>query len=221
MTAKDKEILAKNPLFSSLGEGVSEKWIKEKRALLVSAKKGETLMAAENFKRSLVLILKGEAAVSKINSEGKRTVINILSEGDVFGMATLFYESEEYPSEIRAESPCRTAVFPKELIEETFASSPGFAREYVSLLSKKIHFLNEKLEIFAGGEAEEKLLRHLAAASGGKTEFELSCSVSRLAESLGVGRVSIYRAFDSLAEQGVLKKEGKKIVIFKPERLFK
>ena len=220
MTAKDREILLSNSLFSSLGKEICESWVRGKRALILSAKKGETLMAAESFERSLVLILKGSAKVSKIGADGKRTVINVLSAGDVFGMATLFYESG-YPSEITAESPCRTAVFPKELVEEAFASSPEFAKAYVTLLSQKIHFLNRKLEIFAEGEAEEKLLRFLSAAAKGKTEFELSSSVSRLAESLGVGRASVYRAFDALSEKGVLKKEGKKIVILKPERLLK
>lgn len=219
MTAKDREALASSPLFASLGSGVLESWFREKRAFLLSAKKGGTIMAARSFDRCLVLIIKGSAAVSKVGSDGRKTVINVLSAGDVFGMATLFYEREGYPSEITAESPCRMAVFPKELVEEAFSSSPEFAKAYVTLLSRKIHFLNRKLEIFTEGEAEEKLLRFLSAAAKGRTEFELPCSVSRLAESLGVGRASVYRAFDALSGEGVLAREGRKIVILKPERL--
>lgn len=219
MTEKDREALASSPLFSSLGSGAAESWFREKRAFLLSVKKGGTVMAERSFERCLVLIIRGSAAVSKTGSDGRRTVINLLSAGDVFGMATLFYEREEYPSEITAESPCRMAVFPKELIEEAFASSPEFARAYVTLLSQKIHFLNRKLELFTESETEEKLLRFLAAAAKGRVEFELPCSVSRLAESLGVGRASVYRAFDVLSGDGVLAREGRKIVILKPKRL--
>lgn len=219
MTAKDREILKKAPLFSALGDEC-ESWVKERKAFVTSIQKGEAVMAAENFDRSLVLITKGRAAVSKVALDGKRTVINVLSEGDVFGMATLFYERERFPSEITAESGLRMIVFPKQLVEEAFAASPKFAKEYVTLLSEKIHFLNEKLEIFTGGEAEEKLARYIFSAAGGRKEFELPCSVSRLAESLGLGRVSVYRAFDALAEKGVLAKDGKKIVIIDPENIF-
>ena len=33
---------------------------------------------------------------------------------------------------------------------------------------------------------------------------------------LGIGRASVYRAFDTLTEKGVISKDGKKIVILKP-----
>ncbi len=219
MTAKDKEILGSVPLFSSLESGVCEGWIRDKKAFLLAVKKGETIMTAKNFNRCLVLITKGSATVSKIGSDGKRTVINTLIPGDFFGMATLFYEKEEYPSEIMAESPCRMIIFPKGLVEEIFESYPKFAKEYVTLLSEKIHFLNGRLEIFAESETEEKLLRYIIVIAKGRREFELPCSISRLAESLGVGRASVYRAFGSLSDKKILIKEGKKIVIPEPERL--
>ncbi len=176
-------------------------------------------MAEEKFDRCLVLITKGAASVSKVNLDGRRTVINTLSAGDFFGMATLFYEREEYPSVITAENSCRMIIFPKELVEEIFDSYPKFAKSYVTLLSEKIHFLNRKLELFAEGEAEEKLLRYFSAEAKGEREFELPCSISRLAESLGVGRASVYRAMESLSKKGILEKNGKRIVILKPEKL--
>ena len=113
------------------------------------------------------------------------------------------------------------AIFPKELVEEAFAASPEFAKAYVTLLSQKIHFLNSRIGTFAEGETPERLLRWLATVSGGKTEFCLPCSMSRAAEVIGVGRASLYRAMDALAEEGVLKRNGKSIVILKPERVFK
>ena len=204
MTSKDREAFLQSPLFSKLN--LDE---------IVCVKKGETIMAQKKFRRCLVYILKGSASVFKIGLDGRRSVINSFYEGDVFGMATLFYEEAEYPSEITAEKDLRLAVFSKETIEKAFSENPEFAKAYVVLLSEKIHFINKKLAAFLEGEASEKLLRWLINASGGEQEFTLPCSVSKIAEMLGIGRASVYRAFDSLSERGIIIKEGKNITILK------
>ena len=220
VTKKDKEILFSNPLFASLGQSECEGLIKSGRAKICIYEKGKAITTASSFTRCLIVILKGSASVSKIGADGRRTVINILRCGDIFGMATLFFE-QDFPSEIIAEEPCRLAIFPKELVEEAFAASPEFAKAYVTLLSQKIHFLNSRLSTFTEGETSERFLRWLSAVSGGKTEFCLPCSISRAAETIGVGRASLYRAIGVLSEEKVLKHEGKNIVILKPERLLK
>ncbi len=210
MTAADRAALLRSPLFEKLPKEFFEK------CRIITAEKGETLMSEESFSRGLALIIRGSAAVSKVGLDGKRSFINKLSAGDIFGMATLFYEKEKFPSEILAEGSLRLAVFPKETIEEAFSASPEFAKAYAVLLSEKIHFLNKKIADFSEGEAPEKLLRHLLSiAPKGQEEFELSCSLSHLAQVLGIGRASVYRAFDALIARGDIAKEGKKIVVLK------
>ncbi|MBQ5357237.1 MAG: Crp/Fnr family transcriptional regulator [Oscillospiraceae bacterium] len=210
MTSKDREAFLQSPLFSKLDLDTIKNGME-----IVCVKKGETVMAKKQFRRCLVYILKGSASVFKIGLDGRRSVINSFYEGDVFGMATLFYEEAEYPSEITAEKDLRLAVFSKETIEKAFSENPEFAKAYVVLLSEKIHFINKKLAAFLEGEASEKLLRWLINASGGEQEFTLPCSVSKIAEMLGIGRASVYRAFDSLSERGIIIKEGKNIIILK------
>lgn len=211
LTNSDKNAFLQSELFSKLDIDLYKDKIE-----IETAKKGETLMGKNRFIRCLALIIKGNASVSKIGLDGRRTEINRLSEGDVFGMATLFYEEAEYPSEITAETPLRIAVLQKETVEKAFSDSPEFAKAYVTLLSEKIHFLNKKLSAFSEGEASEKLLRWIKNIAGEKTEFFLPCSVSKLAEMLGIGRASVYRAFETLSERGIVSREGKKIVILKP-----
>lgn len=215
MTSNDKAVFLSNPLFSKFGTEYYEDLIKSKKATIVTYKKGETILSGEDKARCLMLILKGSVSVSKIGADGKRAIINFLNKSDVFGMATLFCEYGEYPSVITTEEPCRIAIIPKEVIENAFAVSPEFAKEYVALLSEKIHFLNRRISTFAESEADEKLLSWLKNNSGGNKEFELPCSISKLAFILNIGRASVYRAFDSLISDGYISKDGKKIVIHK------
>ena len=211
MTAKDKAAFLENKLFSSLDINRIKDEIE-----FVSAKKGEAIMAENSFRRCLVLIIRGKASVIKTGLDGKKTIINSLSVGDVFGMASLFYEQEEYPSEIVAEASLRLAVLSKETVEKSILENPDFAKAYITLLSEKIHFLNKKLSAFSESEASEKLFRWILSTAGEKDEIELPCSISRLSSMLGIGRASVYRAFEALEEKKKIIKNGKKIVILKP-----
>ena len=215
MTENDKTTFTQSPLFSKFDIKYYEKLIKNKEAKIASFKKGEVILDGKSNERCLILILKGSASVSKLSVDGKKAIINFLYRGDVFGMATLFYEYDEFPTTVTAEEACRTAILPKEVVENAFASSPEFAKEYVTLLSKKIHFLNQRISTFAESESDEKLLNWLEKNSGGKNEFELPCSISKLAFVLNIGRASVYRAFDSLSEEGYIAKDGKKITLLK------
>lgn len=210
MTEKDRQVIFENELFSKIDMDIIKNNVR-----LIQVKKGETVMAKKHFSRCLALILRGKATVSKIGLDGKRTVINNLSAGDVFGMATLFYEEAEFPSEITAENNLRLAVFSKKTVEEVFFASPEFAKAYAVLLSEKIHFLNKKLSAFSEGETSEKVFRWIITFAEGDDEIILPCSVSKLSAMLGIGRASVYRAFDTLSEKGLIRREGKKIVILK------
>ncbi len=210
MTSKDKEALLQNKLFSKIPSELFEKNVK-----VVPVKKGETFMSKENFRRGLAVIIKGKARVTKVSLDGKRTDISSLSAGDVFGMATLFYEEDSFPSEITAEAPLRLAIFKKEFIEAAFYDYPEFAKAYAILLSEKIHFLNKKLSSFTEGDDTERVLRWILSTAEGKSEIEFCCPVSKLASMLGIGRASVYRAFDALEDRGEIEKVGKKIVILK------
>lgn len=210
MTANDKEALLQSKLFSKIPSDILEK-----NTEFVSVKSGETFMSKKNFNRGLALIVKGSAVVSKVSADGKRVAVSNLSTGDVFGMTTLFYEENTFPSEITAKAPLKLAIFKKEFVEEMFYKNPDFAKAYAILLSEKIHFLNEKLSSFTEGDSAERLLRWILSTAEGKNEIEFSCSFSKLASMLGIGRASVYRAFEALTERGTIIRNGKKIIILK------
>ena len=47
----------------------------------------------------------------------------------------------------------------------------------------------------------------------GTDSFSLSVSAQKLSSILGIGRTSVYRAFDKLIEEGLIEKNGKEIKI--------
>ena len=63
--------------------------------------------------------------------------------------------------------------------------------------------------------AEGKLARYLLSFG----DKELTLSATQLGRRLGVGRATLYRAFEALERAGTISREGKTIRILQPEAL--
>lgn len=219
MEEKYFEYLKSDRLFGSLGDDLLRKWVRGNGLRAVQMSKGECLMTDGSFNHCLVMVVKGCVTVSKTNASGREAVINYLGEGSVFGMASIFTDREEFPSEMTCRQNCVLLVLPRALIEEAFEENPRFAKEYASLLTEKIHFLNRQLSNYTESDTADKVLRWLSQASCGECEITVPTNMSRLAETLGIGRASLYRAFDRLEREGVIERNRDRITILSPEKL--
>ena len=77
--------------------------------------------------------------------------------------------------------------------------------------------INTDKTLLLAAIAEMKSARRpVIYAGGGVIGANASNELVKLAEMLGIGRASVYRAFDTLSEKGIATREGKKIVILKP-----
>ena len=61
----------------------------------------------------------------------------------------------------------------------------------------------------SAGSAEGKLMRYLQSAADGTGQVTISAT--QLSQRLGVGRATLYRAFQTLEESGAIAREGKSI----------
>ena len=204
--------LCECPVFAGLKEQDVEK-IAEKYMTLSATEKNEIIFSENKYTRSLVIIIKGKVSVIK-KSGNSEILMNILSKGDIFGMATLFYEKENYLTEIKALEKVTLAIIDKENVKNIFSEFPEVSENYIRILSEKIHFLNKKITTYTKAETLQKvssfILQH---TNDEKTESVLPFSITSISEALNVGRASVYRAFDTLENDSVIKREGKKIII--------
>ena len=166
----------------------------------------ETIFSKKEYRNSLSLIVEGSATARKVHG-GKDLTIRLFQSGDIFGVASLFCEEKEYVSEIRADQTCVVAFVPQEIVSEIFRQSPDAAIAYISLLSQKIRYLNDKLDNISAPSAISKLCYYLLE------NHDMTISMQSLAQMLGMSRMTLYRSLDTLVENGWLKKDGKKLVV--------
>lgn len=177
-------------------------------ANLVRAARGETVYDRHQFRRCLGVVLEGRIRVRK-----DTLVVSNLKEGDLFGAAALFYDGDEYPTTLTALADCRLLLLPQEGVRLLLRESPEFAEDYAAYLSGRIRFLSARLDTVSAGSAEEKLVNYLRTCPG----ETVTISATQLCQRIGVGRATLYRAFETLQTTGVIAREGKKIRLLNPE----
>lgn len=204
------ELLARHWLFDGVERAALVRLLEHSEQ--VSAVRGETIYTPRRFRRCLGVLLSGRVQVSK-----ESLAISVLSAGDVFGAAALFTDSEDYATTLTALSPCALVLLPQQGVTALLRESPDFAENYVRYLSGRIQFLSGRLDAVSAGTAEGKLAQYLLSAAGG--EGRLVISATQLSARLGVGRATLYRAFETLERSGAIRREGKSIRILQREKL--
>jgi CRP-like cAMP-binding protein len=92
-----------------------------------------------------------------------------------------------------------------------------FAEHYVRYLSGRIQFLSRRLDAVSADTAEGKLGQYLLT-NADETD-QVTISATGLSQRLGVGRATLYRAFEALERDGAIRREGKTIRILSREKL--
>lgn len=183
--------------------------------------KNEVIVSENNYTRGLFIIIKGSASVTKHNGNSQ-ILMSILKKGDIFGMATLFYEAESYLTEITALEKVTMIFFSKENVKKIFSLYPAVAENYITILSEKIHFLNKKISTYTKSETICKVASFILQHMNEDMTFSvLPYSITRVADALNVGRASVYRAFETLENDGIIKRDGKTITLLDIDALEK
>lgn len=201
------QLLTANPIFSSLSKETADRLSSDPRCFLVSAKCGHNVLSDESIPPALGLILSGTVLVYR-KGGGLPILLQRLEEGKLFGSSTLFSDNCDYVTELKAECDCSIFFIPTVIVRELINASPQFSLDYISFLSGRIRFLNERISELSAPSTVQKLAAFLL-----KGNESIAPSKVQLASALGIGRASLYRALDELCEKGLIRLDGKTVEI--------
>lgn len=176
---------------------------------------GALIHSPSSCERKVGLILDGRAIVTTKDT-AKATLLRYLCEGDAFGVANLFND-EPFVSIVKAHKRCRVFFITESAVRAMLESDRKFLYRYLTFLSERVCYLNRKIGYLTAGSAERRLALYLCSLQS--TEIDLSVSFSALSELLDVGRASLYRAFDRLCADGLIRKDGRMITLVDAEAL--
>ena len=199
--------------------------VTEQESLLASTSspvryaKGDKIYSPGHFRQALGIVLSGEVRVYRDGEDGRRVMMNRLGPGDVFGAAALFGQVEEYVTEIEAVAPSRVQFLSQREMTAIMRQDFRVAENYIRFLSGRIRFLNRKIAGFTGGHAEGRLARYLLEHRDPDGVVRMPGSMVELAQSLNIGRSSLYRAVDTMKQAGLLLRHGRQWLAPDAQRL--
>lgn len=207
LSAQEWELLSDCPLFRGCEREEIQAALEDAECTLSAYDSGQTVYRPDRFERCLGILLSGGIRVSRDS-----LAISVLSPGDLFGAAALFNERPDYATTLTACAPCRVILLPQRLVSRLMDASARIRDNYIRYLSGRIRFLSGRIRSLAAEGAEGKLKQHLLTTLS-PTQPRLTCPATELARRLGISRASLYRAFDMLEEQGLIRREGRSIIV--------
>ena len=174
---------------------------------------GETIYSPSEFKTKMGFILDGTCVVERQRSDGTSIPLNQLGCGDAFGVISVFSDSGEFPTFIKAKKEATVLFFDKSDVLYLVKNEPEIAMNIINFLGDKIAFLNNKISTFSADNTEQKVAKFLAYESRKKGAQCFVFNCKKTSEALNIGRASLYRAIDSLTQHGIIKLENKIINI--------
>ena len=174
---------------------------------------GEMIYSPDEFKSKMGFVLDGSCVVERQRTDGVSIPLNQLSAGDAFGVISVFSDSGEFPTFIKAKKEATILFFDKSDVFYLVKNEPEIALNIIGFLGDRIAFLNNKISTFSADNTEQKVAKFLIyeVKKQGALSFDFNCK--KTSEALNIGRASLYRAIDSLTQDGIVKLENKIINI--------
>lgn len=206
-----------HPLFSCVQAEALDKYFNQETMKIKNFPCGSVICSPDSVQNGVGIVMSGLAQVTS-GSQKENALLKSISTGDLFGIANLYTRESPFPSIIIAKSDCCILTIEEDAFRSYIEQEAPARQAYLSFLSGKILYLNQKIAIFTAGSAEKRLAFFLLEnASDGI--WDAPCSMGNLANLLGIGRASLYRAIDGLSQINLIQKEEKKLSIIDPNKL--
>jgi CRP-like cAMP-binding protein len=165
------------------------------------------------------IVVYGQVKLALPRPEGGEKVVEVLGPGRSFGEAMMFAGA---PYGVTATALDDTLLLhvARESIEAVLREDPGLARRMIGSLARRVHMLMKEVEALTLHSATQRVSAYLAGLErAGDARVRLPAPKSVLASRLGVAPEYFSRILHELAVEGVIRVEGRDIVLLDAARL--
>jgi CRP/FNR family transcriptional regulator len=173
--------------------------------LTITAKPGQTIVVEGDPADHCYRIVSGTVRLYQSIADGRRQVIDFLSDGDVFGLTGV----EHHALSVEAVSRVVVIRYPRRWIEPALESNPELARRMFQLACVELRRAQRQMLLLGRKTADERIasfLLRLAESAEGSLSRVISLSMPRLdiADHLGLTIETVSRTFSRLRREGLI-----------------
>ena len=171
--------------------------------------------------KNLFLILEGSVMISKDFASGKRDVLFVVGQGDVFGEMYLFADAKTYWYDAIAQGKVKLLEIPWEFFY-CFCSNACehhrmITKNMLEIQSEKNFAMTRKLHLLSGTTLRERIALWLTEqaddSSAGTHIVRLAMNREELADYLGTTRPSLSRELMKMQQEQLIEAEKNTIKI--------
>lgn len=176
----------------------------------------EQLLSLSSDRNQIGVLLSGEADLIKYDYDGYRSIIEHLSDQDIFGYLLLRPFSET-PMEILSCTNCQVLFFNYEcLIKRCVNACPHHSilvNNVLHILSVKARQLHARLDILSQRSIRGKLLTYFRqlAYDCHSDSFLLPFTLNSMADYLFIDRSAMLREMKKMRDEGLIQSKGRRI----------
>ena len=181
--------------------------------------RGEVLFDEGDVAQGFYIVAVGRVKVYKLSPEGKERILHVVQPGGNFAEAAIFADGL-YPASAEPLEKSTLIFFPKRDFLDLLAEQGRIAINMIGGLARFLRLFASQIEELTFRDVPSRLARYLLDLGNEQNgAVELPTSKSAIASRLGTVSETLSRTFRKLSDEGLIRVEGKTIVILDAERL--
>lgn len=215
--------LSKIHLFKNISEEELERMFRCSKTVERSFENESYIFRQGETPRHLFLVLEGKVIIAKDFASGRRDVLFVVEQGDVFGEMFLFADAGNYWYDAIAQGKVRVLEIPWNFFY-CFCSNACehhrmITRNMLEIQSEKNFFMTRKLHLLSGTTLRERISLWLLEQAGEDNIVNLTMNREELADYLGTTRPSLSRELMKMQQEKLIEADRSKIRIIDRETL--
>ena len=213
--------LAGSKLFHAITREETDRILKCSKSRVGRAKAGTYIFEQGEKPSRLFLLLEGQVHICKDFTSGKRDVLYLVEEGNVFGEIFLFGNREKYWYDAIAVTDVSFLEMPWDFFYHFCSNAcdhhKQLTQNMLEILSEDNFKITRKLHIISTSSLRERIAIWLIDSMDEEGRIELKMNREQMADFLGVARPSLSRELMKMQADGLIQVSRKEIMVMDRE----
>jgi len=190
-----------------------------------SFRKGQAIFQKGDVGSFMMVVVRGRVRISDTSPAGREIFLNLIDAGEVFGEIALVDEKPRSADATAAEDTLLMVVERRHFVP-WLQSSHELALRLIDILCERLRNTTEALGNRTMLNVPERLankLLSLGAAYGqtenGAVRLDVPRTYGELSHFIDCSRETVNKQMSAWAKQGIVTREGRRIVLLKPQAL--
>ncbi|MDY5179910.1 Crp/Fnr family transcriptional regulator [Butyribacter sp.] len=219
------QALSKSALCKEFTQDELLSLLEENNTEIKKYEKGSFVFEEGDVPDRLYVLIYGLVEVSKLTFSGKKILITTIENpGDMFSEVYMFMGKSKYDMSAQTGEESLILSISSEFFENISYNTNALAAEKIrknlmSIFAMKAYNLSGKVRLLGCGSIREKISLYLIENQTPSGEIAKNPSREELADYLNVTRPSLSRELGNMEKEGIIRLDGRKIVIVSQEKL--